>query len=69
MDKDSKEAKGRGVLLHIIKRDPNFWVSSLKELMDSALKPSIYLIAIGPKLDGKTLHIKASFLEIPPSFD
>ena len=63
MDKDSREAKGRGTLLHVMKRDLNAWVSSLKELMEPALRPSNHLIATSPKLDGNTLHIKASFLE------
>ena len=47
----------------MIKRDPKARVSSLKELMESAARPSNQLIAIGPKLEGKTLHIRASFLE------
>ena len=63
MDKENKEAKDRETLLHVIKWDPNAWVSSLKESMGLALRPSNHLIAIGPKLDGNTLHIKASFLE------
>jgi len=68
MDRDSKEAKGRDALLHVIKWDPNVRVSSLKELMDPALRPSNHLITIGPKLDGKTLHIKVSFLECTTIF-
>ena len=63
MDKDSRESKGRGTLLQIIKREPNAWVSPLKEFTKLAPKPSNHLIATGPKLDGNTLHIKASFLE------
>ena len=63
MDRDNKEAKGQGTLLHVMKWDPNAWVSSLKESMEPALRPSNHLIAIGPKLDGNTLHIKALFLE------
>ena len=62
MDKDNKESEGRGTLLYVIKWDSNAQVSSLKELMELALKPSNHLIAIGPKLDGNTLHIKTSFL-------
>ena len=46
-----------------MKWDPKAWVSSLKESMELALKPLNHLIAIGPKLDGNTMHIKASFLE------
>jgi len=38
-------------------------VSSLKEFMELAPRPSNHLIAIGPKLDVNTLHIKTSFLE------
>ena len=60
---DNKESKGRGILLHVIKRDPNTRVSSLKESIELALKPLNHLIAKGPRLDENTLHIKASFLE------
>ena len=63
MDRDNKESKGRETLLHVIKWDPNAWMSSLKELMEPVPKPSNHLIATGPKLDGNTLHIKASFLK------
>ena len=50
MDKDSSESKGRGTLLHVIKRDPNALVSSLKKSMELALKPSNHLFATSPKL-------------------
>jgi len=60
---DNRESKGRGTLLHLIKRDPNAQVSSLNEPIELAPRPSNYLIATGPKLDGNTLHMKASFLE------
>ena len=63
MDKDNKEAKGRGTLLHMIKWDLNAWMSSLKEAIELALKLSNHLITTSPKLDGNTLHIKGSFLE------
>ena len=63
MDKDSSESRGQGTLLHVIKWEPNAWVSSLKELMEFAFRSSNHLIATGPKLDEKTLHIKALFLE------
>ena len=63
MDKDSSESKGRGTLLHVIKQELKARVSSLKEYMELALKPSNHLIATGPKLEGNTLHIKASSLE------
>ena len=63
MDKDSRKSKGRGTLLQVIKREPNARVSSLKESMESALRPSNHLIATGPRLDENTLHIKASSLE------
>ena len=63
MDKDSKESKGRGTLLHVIKREPNARVSPLKESIESAFKPLNHLIATGPRLDGNTLHIKVSSLE------
>ena len=63
IDKDSREPKGRGTLLHVTKREPNARVSSLKKPMESALKLSNHLIATGPKLEGNTLHIKALSLE------
>ena len=63
MDKDSKESKGRGTLLHVMKRDLKAWVSYLKETMEFGFRSSNHLIATGPKLDGNTLHIKASSLE------
>ena len=46
-----------------MKRAPKARVSFLKESIEFALKPLNHLIATGPKLDGKILHIKASFLE------
>ena len=60
---DSKEFKGRETLLHVIKQDPNTRVRSLKESIELAPKPSNHLIAISPKLDENSLHMKASFLE------
>ena len=63
MDKDNSESKGRGTLLHVTKREPKAWVSSLKEFMELALKPSNHLTATGPRLEGNTLHIKASSFE------
>ena len=54
MDKDSRESKGRGTLLHVIKQEPNAWVSSLKESTKPALKPSNRLIATSPRLEGST---------------
>ena len=56
MDRDSKEAKGQGALLHVIKWDPNVWVSSFKELIDLTLRPSNHLIATSPKLDENLAH-------------
>ena len=38
-------------------------MSPLKELMEPTPKLSNHLISMDPKLDGNTLHIKASFLE------
>ena len=46
-----------------MKPDLKAGVSSLKESMEPAPRPSNHLIAIGPKLEGNTLHIKVSFLE------
>ena len=63
MDIDSKDPKGKGTLLHVMKRAPKDWVSFLKESIAFALRPLNHLIAIGPKQDGKILHIKASSYE------
>ena len=63
MDNDSNALKSRGVLLFVTKREPKAWVSCLYECTEFTFKPLNHLIAIGPKLDGKTLHINASFLE------
>ena len=59
----NRESKRRGTLSYIIKRDLNARVSSLKESMEPASKPSNHLIAIGSKLDKNTLHIRSLFLE------
>ena len=63
MDIDNKDPKGNETLLHVIKRATKDWVSILKESMEFAFKPLNHLIAIGPRLDGKILHIQASSLE------
>ena len=63
MDKDNRESKGRGTLLHVMKREPNAQVSFLKESMEPALRLLNYLIATGLRLDRNTLHIKVSSLE------
>ena len=63
MDIDNKDPKGRGTLLQVIKRAPKAQVSFLKESIELAFKLLNHLIATRPKLDGKTLHIKASSLE------
>ena len=60
IDMDNKKSKGWGTLLYVINREQNAWVSFLKELIEFVLSPSNHLIAIGSKLDGNTLHIKAS---------
>ena len=44
-------------------REQNDWVSFSKESIEFVLNPSNHLIGIGPKLDGNTLHIKASSWE------
>ena len=63
MDKDSKDPKGNGTLLHKKKRAAEDWVSFLKESIEFAFKPLNHLNTIRPRLDGKILHIKASSLE------
>ena len=49
--------------MHVMKWDPKARVSFQKELMELAARPMNHLIDIGPKLEGKTLHIRTSFLE------
>ena len=63
IDIDNKESKGWGTLLHVMNREQNDWMSFLKEMIELVLSPSNHLISIGPKLDGNTLHIKASSWE------
>ena len=63
MDNDSNALKGRGALLFVMKRKSKDWVSYPYESTKFTFKPLNHLIATGPKLDGKTLHISASFLE------
>ena len=60
MDRDKSESKGLGALLHVTKREPNDWVSSLEEFLELALNPLNHLIATGLRLEGKILHNKAS---------
>ena len=63
MDIESKDSRDNGTLLHVIKQAPKDWISFLKESIEFAFKPLNHLIAIGPRLDGKILHIKASSLK------
>ena len=63
MDMDSRESRGWGTLLHVMNWEQNDWVSFLKKLMEFVLSPSNHLIGIGPKLDGNTLHNRASSWE------
>ena len=63
MDNNNKALKGQEALLFVTKQEPKAWVSFLYESMEFFFKPLKHLIATGPKLDGKTLHISASFLE------
>ena len=63
MNKGKRESKGRRTLLLVMKRELKAWVNCLKEFMEFDLRPSHHLIVMGPKLDGNTLHIKASSLE------
>ena len=63
VDMDNKESKGWGTLLHVINWEQNDWVSFLKEVTKFVLSLSNHLIAISPKLDGNTLHIKISSWE------
>ena len=55
MDIESKDPKGNGTLLHVIKRALKDWVSFLKESIEFAFKPLNHLIAIGPRLYEKKI--------------
>ena len=63
MDNDNNELRGWGTLVFVMKREPKAWISCLYESMEFVFKSLNHLIATGPRLDGKTLHIKTSFLE------
>ena len=63
MNMDNRESKGLGTLLHVTNLTPNSLVSSSKDLMEPSSNLSNPLMTTGPRLKGKTLHIKASFLE------
>ena len=63
MDSDNNALKGQGALLFVTKREPKAWVSYLYESTEFAFKLLNHIIATGPKLDVKALHISASFLE------
>ena len=52
-----------GTLLQVTNLVPNALVNSSHDLMDPSFNPSNHLIAVGPRLDGKTLHMRASVLE------
>ena len=56
MDIESKDPRGNGTLLHVIKRALKDWVSFLKESIEFAFKPLNHLIAIGPKLEKDLTH-------------
>ena len=60
---DNKESRGWETLLHMINREQNDWVSFLKKLIELVFSSLNHLIGIGSKLDGNTLHIKASSWE------
>ena len=54
---------GLGALLQVTNLAPNVLVNSSYNLIDPSSNPSNHLMVVGPKLEGNTLHIKASFLE------
>ena len=61
IDMDNKKSKGWRTLLHVINREQNDWMSFLKKLTEFVLSLLSHLITIDRKLDGNTLHIKASY--------
>ena len=52
-----------GTLLQVTNLVPNALVNSSYNLMDPPFNPSNHLIAVGSRLDGKTLHMRVSVLE------
>lgn len=58
-----KKSMGFGTLLHVINLAPNALVNSSNDLMDPSSNPSNHLMAVGPRLRGKTLDMRALFLE------
>ena len=60
---ESKESKGLGILLHVTNLTPNTLVNSSYDLIDPSSNPSNYLMAMSSRVDGKTLYIRALFLE------
>ena len=63
MDNERSEANGFRVLLHVTNLAPNALISSLYPQIDLFSNSSNHHIAIGPKLEGKTVHVRALFLE------
>ena len=51
---ESKESKGLGTLLHVTNLAPNIFVNSSYDLIDPSSSPLNHLMAVGPRLDGKT---------------
>ena len=64
MDNNSNKLRGRGTLLFIMKRE---LAKSSGELLIGIYGVRLQAVepphCYGPRLDGKTLHIRSSFLE------
>ena len=60
---ESRQSKGLGTLLHVTSQALKALVNSSYDLMDPSFNLSNHLMAMGSRLERKTLHMKASFLE------
>ena len=66
---DSKEFTGLGTLLQVMNLAPKAFVNSSKDPIDLSSKASNQRMAMGPKLEGNTLHIRDLLLAWTASSD
>lgn len=59
MDIDNRESRGLGTRLHVTNIAPKALVNFSKECMDPSSRLSNHLMATRPRLEGKTVHIRA----------
>lgn len=63
IDVISRESVGFGTQLKVTNLTPKPLISSSHPWMDPLSKPSNHFIVVGLRLEGKNLHIRASFME------